>query len=162
MSEVLTGRVKAVNDRRGFGFVTLDNRSRDIFFHFKALVKSGVAKIAVGAHVEFTTMDTDRGEQIEEFLNVETRGPEFTPSDWIDCVVKWFNRELGYGFLNPLDQHGDIFIHMETLRDCGFIAGLHEGQRVRARTITNPRGLLAVEIDLPADERTPQTQETHT
>jgi CspA family cold shock protein len=159
MSEVLTGRVKTVNDRRGFGFVTLDNRSRDIFFHFKALVKSGVAKLAVGAHVEFTIMETDRGEQIEEFLNVETRGPEFTPSDWIDCVVKWFNRELGYGFLNPLESSGDIFIHMETLRSCGFY-GLQERQRVRARTITNPRGLLAVEISEPAIERTPQTQET--
>jgi CspA family cold shock protein len=150
MTQAYSGRVQELNDARGFGFIAQDGRSRRFFFHFKTLQKCGIVKLPIGARVEFTTIDTDRGEQVDKVLSVDTAdiAAVTAPGEWIGCCVKWFNREAGYGFLVAFDRGGDIFIHMDTVRASGFF-GLHTDQRLRARCIQTPRGLLAVEIDEP-------------
>ena len=66
-------------------------------------------------------------------------------SDWETAVVKWFNRLRGFGFLTCGPQTPDIFVHMETLRRCGFTE-LRPDQTVLVRYGRGPNGLMAAEL----------------
>ena len=44
-------------------------------------------------------------------------------------VVKWFNTQKGYGFIQPDDGGGDIFVHASAVERAG-MSSLNEGQRV--------------------------------
>jgi CspA family cold shock protein len=52
-------------------------------------------------------------------------------------VVKWFNGQKGYGFIQPDDGGNDVFVHISAVERAG-LHGLNEGQRssfeVRADT----------------------------
>jgi CspA family cold shock protein len=67
-------------------------------------------------------------------------------SDWERATVKWFNRLRGFGFLTSGPQAPDIFVHMETLRRCGFTE-LQAGQSVLVRYGRGPGGLIAAELE---------------
>lgn len=44
-------------------------------------------------------------------------------------VVKWFNSTKGFGFIQPEDGGGDVFVHISAVERAG-LTGLNEGQRV--------------------------------
>ncbi|MBY0380474.1 MAG: cold-shock protein [Xanthobacteraceae bacterium] len=44
-------------------------------------------------------------------------------------VVKWFNGQKGFGFIQPEDGSKDVFVHISAVERAG-LSNLAEGQRV--------------------------------
>jgi CspA family cold shock protein len=44
-------------------------------------------------------------------------------------VVKWFNGQKGFGFIQPEDGGADVFVHISAVERAG-LGSLHEGQKV--------------------------------
>jgi cold shock protein len=50
-------------------------------------------------------------------------------------VVKWFNSQKGYGFIQPDDGGKDVFVHISAVNAAG-LQSLNEGQRVNYELVT--------------------------
>ena len=48
-----TGTVKWFSDEKGFGFITPDDQSKDLFVHHSAIVGGGYRSLAEGAKVSY-------------------------------------------------------------------------------------------------------------
>lgn len=44
-------------------------------------------------------------------------------------IVKWFNSQKGFGFIQPEAGGGDVFVHISAVERAG-LGSLHEGQKV--------------------------------
>ncbi|MYW04553.1 transcription antiterminator/RNA stability regulator CspE [Streptomyces sp. SID3343] len=55
------GHVKWFNEAKGFGFISPDNGSKDVFVHFSAIQSHGFKTLAEGAAVEFEIEDGQKG-----------------------------------------------------------------------------------------------------
>lgn len=58
-----TGTVKWFNDAKGFGFVTPDDGSDDLFAHFSAINMSGFKSLKEGQRISFEVMQGKKGRQ---------------------------------------------------------------------------------------------------
>jgi cold shock protein len=56
-----TGKIKWFNDAKGFGFVTPDDGSKDVFVHFSAIQGDGFKSLAEGDKIEFDVQASDKG-----------------------------------------------------------------------------------------------------
>ena len=45
-------------------------------------------------------------------------------------IVKWFNSQKGYGFIQPDDGAKDVFVHISAVERAG-LSNLQEGQKLR-------------------------------
>ena len=64
-----TGTVKWFNDDKGFGFITPDDQSKDLFVHHSAIAGSCFKSLSQGARVEFDLVQDPKGPRAE---NVST------------------------------------------------------------------------------------------
>ena len=56
-----TGTVKWFNDDKGFGFITPDDSSNDVFVHHTAIQGDGFKSLAEGAKVSYDVEQGDKG-----------------------------------------------------------------------------------------------------
>ncbi|HTJ54350.1 MAG TPA: cold-shock protein [Nitrosospira sp.] len=58
-----TGTVKWFNDSKGFGFITPNDSSEDLFVHFSAISMSGFKTLKEGQQVTFEVTQGPKGKQ---------------------------------------------------------------------------------------------------
>ena len=62
-----TGIVKWFNAEKGFGFITQDNGSADVFVHYRAIQSDGYKSLNEGQRVSF---DVEKGQKGLQAANV--------------------------------------------------------------------------------------------
>jgi cold shock protein len=151
--------VKWYNPSKGFGFVTPDDGSADVFLHASVLERAGLQRLDEGAIIVCDLADGQKGPQVSTIHSVEagsapnqrgnrpaagSRYPRQSVSDYddygygsksssggtVEGTVKWFNPDKGFGFITP-DQGGkDVFVHIRAVERAG-LSTLRDSQRVR-------------------------------
>jgi CspA family cold shock protein len=56
-----TGTVKWFSDEKGFGFITPDEGSKDLFVHHSSIQADGYRSLAEGSKVEYESEQGDKG-----------------------------------------------------------------------------------------------------
>ncbi len=56
-----TGTVKFFNTTKGYGFITPDDGSKDVFVHVSAVERSGIGYLSEGQKVSFDIQPDSRG-----------------------------------------------------------------------------------------------------
>ncbi len=63
-----TGTVKFFNTSKGFGFITPDDGSKDVYVHISAVESSGLGHLTEGQKVSF---DVEQGERGSKAVNLQ-------------------------------------------------------------------------------------------
>ncbi|MEU6212432.1 cold-shock protein [Streptomyces sp. JL4002] len=60
-------------------------------------------------------------------------------------IVKWFNSEKGFGFIQQDDGGPDVFVHFSAIQGTGF-KSLEENARVEYQVTQGPKGPQAEQV----------------
>lgn len=67
-----TGTVKWFNDAKGFGFITPDEGTEELFAHFSAIQADGFRTLKEGQKVTFDVVDGPKGKQAQNIVATAT------------------------------------------------------------------------------------------
>lgn len=162
----ISGQVKWYDSVKGYGFVIPDDGGADVMVHASCVRAAGRVMLPEGSRVRMLCGQGARGLHAQELLEVDEPAPEerldpdgrpTRPTDFLGpetvtgplepARVKWFDKQKGFGFVNVFGSAEDIFVHMETVRRCGF-QDLTSGEGMAVRTFRGPRGLMVAELRL--------------
>jgi CspA family cold shock protein len=80
--EKLTGIVKWFDERKGFGFITIDDEQGDAFVHFSDIVGEGFRTLHEGERVKFSLVSNEKGPKAKDVVRLaaeqETSPPSYT------------------------------------------------------------------------------------
>jgi CspA family cold shock protein len=162
------GVVKFFNGQKGFGFVVRDDGGEDVFVHISAVEAAGLTGLADGQPLEFTLTERNGRVSATDLiidgepLPVVERAPRereggfgdrparggfgrdrdaapMTNGERVEGVVKFFNGQKGFGFIQREDGGPDAFVHISAVERAG-LSGLNEGQRVSFELEEDRRG----------------------
>jgi len=63
VNQLATGTVKWFSDEKGYGFITPEDGSKDLFVHFSGISGDGFKSLSEGARVEFEATEGQKGPQ---------------------------------------------------------------------------------------------------
>jgi cold shock protein len=154
----IVGRIKWFDASKGYGFIVPDNGMPDVLLHVTTLRRDGFQTAHEGTRIVCEAATRSKGLQVLRIVSMDettaihpaqlqarTHVQVVPTSGYEICVVKWFNRVRGFGFVSRGDGTEDIFVHMETLRRYG-IAELKPGDSLLVRFGDGPKGLMAAEV----------------
>ena len=72
-----TGTVKWFNDSKGYGFITPDEGSKDLFVHFSNIAGDGFKSLSEGSRVEFEARPPGGLRPPRGLVNIGARGPHW-------------------------------------------------------------------------------------
>jgi CspA family cold shock protein len=163
---IVSGHVKWYDAVKGYGFIVPDGGGSDIMVHASCVRAFGKVTLGEGARIRVVAGAGQRGLSALEILEAEelepaapaqgfaeaSRPTEFLGADvevgpLVPARVKWFDKQKGFGFVNIFGNPEDVFVHMETVRRCGF-QDLASGEGMAVRTFRGPRGLMVAELKL--------------
>ena len=151
------GTVKFFNHAKGFGFVAPDDGDDDVFVHVSAVERAGLDGLNEGDQIAYE-LEQDRRSGKSAAVDLQwiaagspppRTGRPSGPARGYDRssrggpprgegrasagpgagTVKWFNPQKGFGFIQPNDGGGDVFVHISAVERAG-LRGLDEGQAV--------------------------------
>ncbi|HCT6469937.1 TPA: transcription antiterminator/RNA stability regulator CspE [Morganella morganii] len=64
------GNVKWFDEAKGFGFITPEDGSKDVFVHFSAILNDGFKTLAEGQKVEFEIVDGAKGPSAANVVSI--------------------------------------------------------------------------------------------
>jgi cold shock protein len=156
----VAGAIKWFDVAKGFGFIVPDDGRPDVLLHVTVLRRDGYQTAHEGARVvveavakppkglqaiRVKSMDESTAVHPSQLPAARTHVQVVATSGYERCIVKWFNRTKGFGFVTRGEGTEDIFVHMETLRRFG-VTELRPGQVVLVRFGDGPKGLMAAEV----------------
>lgn len=162
---IIDGHVKWYDAVKGYGFVIPEDGGSDVMVHASCVRAFGKVALAEGSEIKLSAVVGPRGLQAQAIMEVSDASPapvagfaeDSRPTEFIGpevevgplepARVKWFDKQKGFGFVNVFGNPEDIFVHMETVRRCGF-QDLSSGEGMAISTFRGPRGLMVAELRL--------------
>ena len=69
-----TGTVKWFDEKKGYGFITPEDGTPNVFVHYSAIEGTGYRTLKDGSRVEFDTVESPKGPQAARVVPLTTRG----------------------------------------------------------------------------------------
>ena len=65
-----TGTVKWFNDAKGYGFITPEDQTKDLFVHHSSIAGEGYKSLAEGAKVEYEAVEGAKGPEAKNVVEI--------------------------------------------------------------------------------------------